>query len=78
LFLPIQQEQLASHRSQLADDSEAAEDSEQGIGATQTAALQQAYESVGKDLLKLLQFVDMNATRLRKFLKKFNKHVVPA
>jgi hypothetical protein len=46
------------------------------MGATQTAALQQVYESVGKDLL--IQFVDMNATGLRKFLKKFNKHVVPA
>ncbi len=46
----MQQGQLASRLSQLADVREAAEDSEQGIGATQTAALQQAYESVGKDL----------------------------
>ncbi|KAH9573003.1 hypothetical protein CY35_02G182800 [Sphagnum magellanicum] len=75
LFLLMQQGQLASRLSQLADVREAAEDSEQGIGATQTAALQQAYESVGKDLLKLLQFVDMNATGLRKILKKFDKHV---
>ncbi|CAM6043916.1 unnamed protein product [Sphagnum compactum] len=75
LFLLMQQGQLASRLSQLADIREAAEDSEQGIGATQTAALQQAYESVGKDLLKLLQFVDMNATGLRKILKKFDKHV---
>ncbi|CAK9216937.1 unnamed protein product [Sphagnum troendelagicum] len=75
LFLLMQQGQLASRLSQLADVREAAEDSEQGIGATQTSALQQAYESVGKDLLKLLQFVDMNATGLRKILKKFDKHV---
>ncbi|XP_050235770.1 SPX domain-containing membrane protein At4g22990-like [Mercurialis annua] len=35
--------------------------------------LQEAYREVGQDLLKLLFFVDMNATGLRKILKKFDK-----
>ncbi|KAJ8511807.1 hypothetical protein OPV22_002241 [Ensete ventricosum] len=35
--------------------------------------LQEAYRTAGYDLLKLLRFVDMNATGLRKILKKFDK-----
>jgi SPX domain protein involved in polyphosphate accumulation len=30
---------------------------------------------VGVELLQLLQFVELNATGLRKILKKFDKHV---
>lgn len=35
--------------------------------------LREAYRAVGQDLLKLLFFVEMNATGLRKILKKFDK-----
>ncbi|KAG6498848.1 hypothetical protein ZIOFF_038598 [Zingiber officinale] len=35
--------------------------------------LREAYIAVGHDLLKLLKFVDMNATGIRKILKKFDK-----
>ncbi|KAG6526484.1 hypothetical protein ZIOFF_016469 [Zingiber officinale] len=35
--------------------------------------LREAYIEVGHDLLKLLRFVDMNATGIRKILKKFDK-----
>uniref|UniRef100_A0A1D1YW11 SPX domain-containing membrane protein Os04g0573000 n=2 Tax=Anthurium amnicola TaxID=1678845 RepID=A0A1D1YW11_9ARAE len=35
--------------------------------------LREAYRSVGHDLLKLLKFVDINATGIRKILKKFDK-----
>ncbi|CAM6126172.1 unnamed protein product [Calypogeia fissa] len=39
------------------------------------AELPDAYRAVGKDLLKLLYFVEINATGLRKILKKFDKGV---
>ncbi|URD82293.1 SPX domain-containing membrane protein [Musa troglodytarum] len=39
----------------------------------QICELQEAYRITGYDLLKLLRFVDMNATGLRKILKKFDK-----
>ncbi|RZB53562.1 SPX domain-containing membrane protein isoform A [Glycine soja] len=35
--------------------------------------LQEAYRDVGRDLLRLLNFVEMNAIGLRKILKKFDK-----
>ncbi|KAL5212174.1 hypothetical protein ABZP36_023021 [Zizania latifolia] len=37
------------------------------------AELREAYREVGLDLIKLLKFVDLNATGIRKFLKKFDK-----
>lgn len=37
--------------------------------------LQVAYTDIGKDLLKLLYFVEINAIGLRKILKKFDKRV---
>ncbi|KAL8172507.1 hypothetical protein V2J09_024311 [Rumex salicifolius] len=37
------------------------------------AEIQEAYRVVGRDLLKLLFFVELNATGLRKILKKFDK-----
>ncbi|CAL9100562.1 unnamed protein product [Musa acuminata var. zebrina] len=40
---------------------------------SQILELQEAYGAVGYDLIKLLKFVDMNATGLRKILKKFDK-----
>ncbi|CAL9064271.1 SPX domain-containing membrane protein OsI_21475-like [Musa acuminata AAA Group] len=35
--------------------------------------LREEYSAVGQDLLKLLRFVDLNATGIRKILKKFDK-----
>lgn len=35
--------------------------------------LREAYRAVGQDLLKLLKFVELNATGIRKILKKFDK-----
>ncbi|KAG8094033.1 hypothetical protein GUJ93_ZPchr0012g22109 [Zizania palustris] len=35
--------------------------------------LREAYREVGLDLIKLLKFVDLNATGIRKILKKFDK-----
>ncbi|KAJ4775244.1 SPX domain-containing membrane protein [Rhynchospora pubera] len=40
---------------------------------SRVAGLQEAYRQVGLDLIKLLRFVDMNATGIRKILKKFDK-----
>lgn len=40
---------------------------------SQLLELQEAYGAVGYDLIKLLKFVDLNATGLRKILKKFDK-----
>lgn len=37
------------------------------------SGLREAYTAVGQDLLKLLRFVDLNATGIRKILKKFDK-----
>jgi len=37
--------------------------------------VREAYQSVGRDLLRLLFFVEMNAVGLRKILKKFDKHL---
>jgi SPX domain protein involved in polyphosphate accumulation len=37
------------------------------------ADLREAYREVGLDLIKLLKFVDLNATGIRKILKKFDK-----
>jgi SPX domain protein involved in polyphosphate accumulation len=37
--------------------------------------IQEAYREVGRDLLRLLYFVEMNATGLRKILKKFDKRL---
>lgn len=39
------------------------------------AELREAYREVGLDLIKLLKFVDLNATGIRKILKKFDKRL---
>ncbi|KAK3129677.1 hypothetical protein QOZ80_6BG0483180 [Eleusine coracana subsp. coracana] len=39
------------------------------------AELRQAYREVGLDLVKLLKFVDLNATAVRKILKKFDERL---
>lgn len=40
---------------------------------SQVSQLRDGYREVGFDLIKLLRFVDMNATGIRKILKKFDK-----
>ncbi|KAI7755191.1 hypothetical protein M8C21_005704 [Ambrosia artemisiifolia] len=39
------------------------------------ASLQEAYRVIGRDLLKLLYFVEINAIGIRKILKKFDKRL---
>ncbi|KAE8788586.1 putative membrane protein [Hordeum vulgare] len=45
----------------------------QQVDASRVFQLREDYREVGRDLVKLLRFVDMNATGLRKILKKFDK-----
>lgn len=86
LFLLIKQGQLALQLSKLADEREAEKDAERegggggggGAGnfdAVKRDRLREAYHAVGEDLLALLRFVELNATGLRKILKKFDKNV---
>ena len=56
-------EKLGKERALLAEQPDISKISE----------LREAYRAVGHDLLKLLKFVDMNATGIRKILKKFDK-----
>ncbi|CAK9145782.1 unnamed protein product [Ilex paraguariensis] len=70
LFLLEQQGQLSSRLSSLREQHDAfiqqADDSK-------LSELKEAYRDVGRDLLRLLFFVEMNAIGLRKILKKFDK-----
>lgn len=76
LFLLIKQGQLALQLSKLADEREAEDTELEGANeAARISRLRDAYHAVGEDLLALLQFVDLNATGLRKILKKFDKRV---
>ena len=76
LFLLIKQGQLAMQLSKLADKREDEDTEHEGSNdAVRVSRLRDAYEAVGQDLLDLLQFVDLNATGLRKILKKFDKRV---
>ncbi|KAM3388708.1 hypothetical protein ACQJBY_011071 [Aegilops geniculata] len=45
----------------------------QQVDTSRVFQLREDYREVGRDLVKLLRFVDMNATGLRKILKKFDK-----
>ncbi|XP_020600082.1 SPX domain-containing membrane protein OsI_17046-like [Phalaenopsis equestris] len=42
---------------------------------SQISDLREAYREIGQDLLKLLRFLDTNATGIRKILKKFDKRM---
>ncbi|RWW18490.1 hypothetical protein BHE74_00018118 [Ensete ventricosum] len=70
LFLLEQQGLLASRIQELAKKSDILLEQPD---ISQLLELQEAYRAVGYDLIKLLKFVDMNATGLRKILKKFDK-----
>ncbi|CAM6105960.1 unnamed protein product [Calypogeia fissa] len=72
LFLLEKQGQLAHRLAELGLKRLALEEAEDWDG---WAELPDAYRAIGKDLLKLLYFVEMNATGLRKILKKFDKRI---
>ncbi|GJR31552.1 SPX domain-containing membrane protein-like protein [Tanacetum coccineum] len=71
LFLLKQQGQLATRLSGLADDSDESFSHEPHYESIMER--RESYREVGRDLLRLLFFVEMNAIGLRKILKKFDK-----
>ncbi|OAY49245.1 SPX domain-containing membrane protein At4g22990 isoform X2 [Manihot esculenta] len=78
LFLIQQQGLLASRLLNLGEEHDALLQQEHNALLQQSddskiPELREAYRAVGQDLLKLLFFVEMNATGLRKILKKFDK-----
>ena len=72
LFMLEQQGILASRISQLNKEQDSLQE-EPDI--SKISDLREAYREVGRDLLKLLFFVEMNAIGLRKILKKFDKRL---
>ncbi|KAH7577835.1 hypothetical protein ACOSP7_001105 [Xanthoceras sorbifolium] len=70
LFLLEQQGALASRLSDLREQHGVLFQHQEG---SRICELQEAYRAVGRDLLRLLFFVEMNAIGLRKILKKFDK-----
>lgn len=72
LFMLEQQGLLASRISQLNEQQESLQEQPD---ISKICDLREAYRAVGRDLLKLLFFVEMNAMGLRKILKKFDKRL---
>ncbi|KAG5538490.1 hypothetical protein RHGRI_019163 [Rhododendron griersonianum] len=70
LFFLEQQGILASRLSALGKQPDALS---QHADLSRLSEVQAAYRDVGRDLLKLLFFVEMNAIGIRKILKKFDK-----
>jgi SPX domain protein involved in polyphosphate accumulation len=70
LFLLQQQGRLASRIEELGKQRSAIVEQ---YDISQVSQLRDAYREVGFDLIKLLRFIDMNATGIRKILKKFDK-----
>ncbi|KAI7993951.1 SPX domain-containing membrane protein [Camellia lanceoleosa] len=70
LFLLQQQGLLASRIVKLGEQQDSLQ---QQPDISKISELREAYRAVGRDLLKLLVFVEMNAIGLRKILKKFDK-----
>ncbi|XP_062222448.1 SPX domain-containing membrane protein OsI_08463-like [Phragmites australis] len=70
LFLLQQQGHLASRIENLGEQRTALMEQSD---MSQICQLREAYREVGYDLVKLLRFLDMNATGIRKILKKFDK-----
>ncbi|PSS04128.1 SPX domain-containing membrane protein [Actinidia chinensis var. chinensis] len=70
LFLLEQQGLLASRIAKLGEQQESLSE-EPDI--SKMSELRESYRAVGRDLLQLLFFVEMNAIGLRKILKKFDK-----
>ncbi|XP_058221762.1 SPX domain-containing membrane protein At4g22990-like [Rhododendron vialii] len=70
LFLLEQQGLLASRIAKLGEQQDSLQEQPD---ISKLSDLREAYREVGRDLLKLLFFVEMNAIGLRKILKKFDK-----
>ncbi|KAG2660528.1 SPX domain-containing membrane protein OsI_08463 [Panicum virgatum] len=70
LFLLQQQGHLASRIEDLGEQRAALMEQSD---ISQICQLREAYREVGYDLVKLLRFLDINATGIRKILKKFDK-----
>jgi SPX domain protein involved in polyphosphate accumulation len=70
LFLLQQQGHLASRIENLGEQRAALMEQSD---LSQICQLREAYREVGYDLVKLLRFLDINATGIRKILKKFDK-----
>ncbi|PON41232.1 Major facilitator [Parasponia andersonii] len=70
LFLLEQQGSLASRLSNLREQYDALLQQQEG---KEVCEVQEEYRAVGRNLLRLLFFVEMNAIGLRKILKKFDK-----
>ncbi|KAF3340552.1 SPX domain-containing membrane protein [Carex littledalei] len=70
LFILEEQGRLASQIQELESQRDAILETSD---VSQVSKLKESYRKVGRDLLKLLRFVDMNATGIRKILKKFDK-----
>ncbi|KAI3501221.1 hypothetical protein L1887_29085 [Cichorium endivia] len=70
LFLLEQQGLLASRLEELGKQQDALQEEPDFAKINE---LREAYRDVGRDLLKLLFFVEINAVGLRKILKKFDK-----
>ncbi|KVH95461.1 Major facilitator superfamily [Cynara cardunculus var. scolymus] len=70
LFLLEQQGLLASRLDALGKEQDALQEEPD---FSRISDLREAYREVGRDLLKLLFFVEVNAIGLRKILKKFDK-----
>ena len=70
LFLLQQQGHLASRIEELGEQRTALLEQ---YDISQVSQVRDAYREVGFDLIKLLRFVDMNATGIWKILKKFDK-----
>nr|CAB3487981.1 unnamed protein product [Digitaria exilis] len=70
LFLLQQQGHLASRIEELGERRTALLEQ---YDISQVSQLRDGYREVGFDLIKLLHFVDINATGIRKILKKFDK-----
>ncbi|VFQ77048.1 unnamed protein product [Cuscuta campestris] len=70
LFLLEQQGALAGRITELNERQESLQEQPE---ISKISELREAYREVGRDLLKLLFFVEINAIGLRKILKKFDK-----
>ncbi|CAN6274939.1 unnamed protein product [Urochloa humidicola] len=70
LFLLQQQGHLASRIKNLGEQRATLMEQSD---LSQISELREAYREVGYDLVKLLKFLDMNATGIQKILKKFDK-----
>ncbi|KAH7862230.1 hypothetical protein Vadar_001743 [Vaccinium darrowii] len=70
LFILEQQGLLASRIAKLGEQQDSLQEQP---AISKISELREAYREVGRDLLKLLFFIEMNAIGLRKILKKFDK-----